>query len=56
MRTIQETRLECIRLATVLASSKAIEPGNVIEQAKAYFAWIRGDDPHEDDCGRGPQR
>ena len=40
MRTLSETRLECIRLAASLAASKTIPPRDVIPTAMEFFRWV----------------
>lgn len=40
MRSIQETRAECLRLANILASTKVINHDSVLYVAESYFKWI----------------
>lgn len=40
MRSIQETRAECLKLANILASTKIIPHTQVIYTAESYFKWI----------------
>jgi hypothetical protein len=40
MRTNQEARLECLRMANVLATAKVIQPSAVEPTAESFFAFI----------------
>lgn len=40
MRSQQEVRLECLKLASSLAQGKVIRPEEVQARAEAYFKWI----------------
>ena len=44
MKSFSETRLECVRLANVLATAKVIPPKEVIPTAMEFFKWIDGGD------------
>lgn len=40
MRSIQETRAECLKLANILATTKVIPHTHVLHTAESYFKWI----------------
>jgi hypothetical protein len=40
MRSIQDTRLECLKLASALAHGKIIKADEVQTRAEAYFNWV----------------
>lgn len=44
MKTSMEMRLECIRLANTLATSKNIQPSDVVPTAMEYLKWIEQTD------------
>jgi hypothetical protein len=35
-----EVRMECLKLASILAQSKAVPVGEVQKIADSYFAWV----------------
>lgn len=45
MKTISETRMECLRMATSLATAKAIPAGDVEQTAARFYAWVREEGP-----------
>jgi hypothetical protein len=44
MKTSSEMRLECLRMASALGSSKTIQPGQVVAFAMEFFRWVDGQD------------
>lgn len=40
MRSIQETRTECLRMANILASAKVVPHTEVLTLAESYYKWI----------------
>lgn len=44
MKTSMDVRLECIRLSSMLATSKQIAPKDVVPVAMEYLKWIDGYD------------
>jgi hypothetical protein len=44
MKSSKELRLECIKLASILATAKLVPPGQVVPTAMEYLKWIDGDD------------
>ncbi len=43
MRTIQETRFECLKLANILATTKIIGRYDVLTTAESYYEWVTKD-------------
>lgn len=41
MRNIQDTRLECMRMAATLATAKAILPAEIVTKATELFNWVQ---------------
>jgi hypothetical protein len=52
MRTQMEMKLECLKLAGTLATSKTIKPTEVVAQAKEYFGWLLQLEPSPRDEAR----
>lgn len=50
MKSERDLKLECLKLASMLATGKTIRPDQVIPQAMEYFRWV---DKHEELANEG---
>lgn len=44
MKSFRDIKLECVKLASMLATAKLIRPDDVIPRAMEYERWITGTD------------
>lgn len=44
MKSISQTKLECLKMAVSLASSKQVNHAAVIPMAMEFYKWVDGDD------------
>lgn len=51
MRSTDDTRLECLKLANSLAQGKIIPAHEVQARAEEYFKWVRGEGLNNEPVG-----
>jgi len=61
MRTLQEVRMDCMRIASSLAIAKAISSSEIIQKANELFGWVTKvddvpDRPQSEALGRLKER
>lgn len=44
MKSLSNLRMECLKLANILATTKIIKPTEVLTTARSYFAYVDGDE------------